>query len=423
MNRRNIWLIALSLLLTVAILFNLSGCGTASAAEATDLMKGVEAQDVDGKPFDDAFGQSQMELALKLFKSSATTTKNKNTLISPLSVQLALAMTANGANGETLKEMEALLGNGMPIDELNRYLKSYVDGLPSTQKAKLQVANSIWFRDDENRLKVEKNFLQTNANYYGADAFKAPFDGSTLKEINSWVKDNTDGMIDKILDEIDDAAVMYLINAITFDAEWQTVYSKNSVNDGDFTNINGKKKTVTMMHSEEGQYISDGKATGFLKAYKGGKYSFAALLPNEGVDLYDYIESLDAKTLKSTLSNSKFVEVVATMPKFSYDYELRMNNILGEHGMVKAFDSKNADFKKLGRSSNGNIYVGDVLHKTFISVDELGTKAGAVTKVEMRDECAIFDRKVVTLDRPFVYMIIDNETNLPIFMGTVTDID
>ena len=90
--------------------------------------------------------------------------------------------------------------------------------------------------------------------------------------------------------------------------------------------------------------------------------------------------------------------------------------------MTDAFDQEKADFVKLGRSKNGNIYVHDVIHKTFISVDEKGTKAGAVTKVEMRDECAMVDRKVVTLDRPFVYMIIDNETNLPIFMGTVTEI-
>jgi serpin B len=177
-----------------------------------------------------------------------------------------------------------------------------------------------------------------------------------------------------------------------------------------------------MMYSEESRYIFDGKATGFLKNYKGAKYSFAALLPNKGVDLYDYIGSLSPETLKNTLSNPKYVEVAATTPKFSYEYELTMNGVLGELGMTDAFSFDKADFTRLGRSSWGNIYVGDVLHKTFISVDEKGTKAGAVTKVEMKDTCAIIDRKVVTLDRPFLYMIIDNATNLPIFMGTVTEI-
>ncbi len=421
MKNRNIGLTLICLLMTAVLLVNFSGCGT--TVKAADLMEGIAANEVDGKAADDDFLENQMELYLKLFKSSALTTKDKNTLVSPLSIQLALAMTANGAKGETLAQMEKLLGGELTIEELNEYLHAYVNSLPSEEKSKMHIANSIWFRDDENRLKVEKDFLQTNADYYGADAYKSPFDATTLKDINKWVKDNTDGMIDKILESIDPNAVMYLINAITFDAEWQTVYSKQSVYDGEFTDIGGKKQTVTMMHSEEGQFISDSKAKGFIKPYKGAKYSFAALLPNEGVDLYDYISGLSADTLQSTLKNVTYCDVVATMPKFSYEYDLKMNSVLAEHGMVDAFSDKDADFTKLGRSSWGNIYVHDVIHKTFISVDELGTKAGAVTKVEMRDECAMWPRETVTLDRPFVYMIIDNATNLPIFMGAVTEIN
>lgn len=409
------------LLMTAVLLLNFSGCGT--TVKAADLMEGIAANEVEGKTADEAFLNNQMELYLKLFKSSALTTKDKNTLVSPLSIQLALAMTANGANGETKAQMEKLLGGEIKLEQLNEYLHTYVNSLPSTEQSKMEIANSIWFRDDENRLKVEKDFLQTNADYYGADAFKAPFDDTTLNDINNWVSDNTDGMIDKIIDGIDPSTVMYLINAITFDAEWQEIYTEHSVYDGEFTNINGEKQSVEMMHSEESRYLSDGKATGFLKNYNGAKYSFAALLPNEGVDLYDYIGSLSAESLKNTLSNPKYYGVVATMPKFSYEYELKMNSVLGGLGMTDAFSDDKADFVRLGRSSWGNIYVGEVLHKTFISVDEKGTKAGAVTKIEMKDECAMIDQKTVTLDRPFVYMIIDNGTNLPIFMGTVTEID
>lgn len=421
MKKRSLLLAIFCLLMTAVLLLNFSGCGT--TVKAADLMEGIAANEVEGKTADEAFLNNQMELYLKLFKSSALTTKDKNTLVSPLSIQLALAMTANGADGETKAQMEKLLGGKLTIEELNNYLYDYVKNLPSTEKSKMEIANSIWFRDDENRLTVEKDFLQTNADYYGADAYKSPFDGATLDDINNWVSDNTDGMIDKILDEIDHNAVMYLINAITFDAEWQTVYNKQSVYDGQFTKIDGKEQTVTMMHSEEGQFISDGKARGFIKPYKGAKYSFAALLPNEGVDLYDYISGLSADTLQSTLKNVNYCEVIATMPKFSYEYDLKMNSVLSGHGMVDAFDPAKADFTKLGRSSYGNIYVHDVIHKTFISVDELGTKAGAVTKVEMRDECAMWPSETVTLNRPFLYMILDNATNLPIFMGVVTEID
>ncbi len=421
MKKKNLWLSFVCFIMTAMLLLNFSGCGT--TVKAADLMEGIAANEVESKEADDAFIDNQFDLAVKLFKTSANATKNQNTLISPLSIQLALAMTANGADGETKAQMEKLLGGEITLEQLNEYLHTYIENLPSTEKSKFEVANSIWFRDDANRLTVEKDFLQTNADYYGADAYKAPFDDTTLEDINNWVKDNTDGMIDKILGEINPDTVMYLINAITFDAEWQEIYNEYSVYDGKFTNIKGEKQDVKMMRSEESRYLSDGKATGYLKNYKGSKYSFAALLPNEGIDLYDYVDSLSAESLKNTLSNPQYYGVVAATPRFSYEYELKMNNALTGLGMVDAFSDDKADFTKLGRSSNGNIYVGEVLHKTFISVDEKGTKAGAVTKVEMKDECAMMDQKTVTLDRPFVYMIIDNSTNLPVFMGAVTEIN
>ena len=410
----------LSLLLVCSIAVNLAGCAT--KVQATDLMEGVKANTVTGKAADDAFARSQMRLAVELFQSSVLESKDENVLISPLSIQLALAMTANGADGNTKAEMEALLGGEIALEDLNEYLYSYVNSLPSEDKYKLQIANSIWFRDDEGRLQVERDFLQKNADYYGAQAYKAAFDDQTLKDINNWVNNHTDGMIDSILDQIDEDAVMYLINALVFDAEWQHVYDKSDVYKGKFTNIGGTEKQVDMMHSEETVYLQDEYATGFMKPYSGSKYSFAALLPNEGVDIYEYVAGLTGEDLMETLSTPQLGMVMTTLPKFSYEYELTMNDLLKDLGMPTAFSSDDADFSKLGKSSRGNVYIGDVLHKTFISVDELGTKAGAVTKVEMKDESAPMSEWVVNLNRPFVYMIIDNETNLPVFIGTVMDI-
>ncbi len=410
----------LSMVLLCSMAFNLTGCAT--KVQAADLMEGVKANTVTGKVADDAFAQSQMRLAVDLFQSSVLESKDVNVLISPLSIQLALAMTANGADGETRDEMEALLGGEISLEDLNEYLYSYAKNLPSAEKHKLQIANSIWFRDDEGRLQVEKDFLQTNADYYGAQAYKAAFDDQTLKDINSWVKNNTDGMIDSILDQIDEDAVMYLINALVFDAEWQHVYDKSDVYKGKFTNIGGTEKQVDMMHSEETVYLQDEYATGFMKPYSGSKYSFAALLPNEGVDIYEYIAGLTGEELMETLSTPQLGMVMATLPKFSYEYELTMNDVLKELGMPSAFNSDTADFSKMAHSSRGNIFIGEVLHKTFISVDELGTKAGAVTKVEMNDESAPMSEWVVNLNRPFVYMIIDNEANLPVFIGTVMEL-
>jgi len=414
------FLAILSLIMVCSMAVNLTGCAT--KVQAADLMEGVQANTVTGKAADDAFAQSQMRLAVELFQSSVLESKDENVLISPLSIQLALAMTANGADGDTKGEMEALLGGEISLEDLNEYLYSYVNNLPSAEKYKLQIANSIWIRDDEGRLQVEKDFLQKNADYYGAQAYKTAFDDQTLKDINNWVKDHTDGMIDSILDQIDEDAVMYLINALVFDAEWQHVYDKSDVYKGKFTNIGGTEKQVDMMHSEETVYLQDENAIGFMKPYSGSKYNFAVLLPNEGADIYEYIAGLTGESLMETLSTPQLGMVMATLPKFSYEYELTMNDVLKELGMPAAFSGDTADFSKMAHSSRGNIYIGDVLHKTFISVDELGTKAGAVTKVQMNDESAPMSEWVVTLNRPFVYMIIDNETNLPVFIGTVMDV-
>ena len=414
------FLAILSLILICSMAVNLTGCAT--KVQAADLMEGVQANTVTSKAADDAFSQSQMRLAVDLFQASVLESRDENVLISPLSIQLALAMTANGADGDTKAEMEALLGGEISLENLNEYLCSYVNNLPSAEKYKLQIANSIWFRDNEGRLQVEKDFLQKNADYYGAQAYKAAFDDQTMKDINNWVKDHTDGMIDSILDQIDEDAVMYLINALVFDAEWQHVYDKSDVYKGKFTNIDGAEKQVDMMHSEETVYLQDENATGFMKPYSGSKYNFAVLLPNEGVDIYEYIAGLTGESLMETLSTPQLGMVMATLPKFSYEYELTMNDVLKELGMPSAFSGDTADFSKMAHSSRGNIYIGDVLHKTFISVDELGTKAGAVTKVQMNDECAVISEWVVTLNRPFVYMIIDNETKLPVFIGTVMDV-
>lgn len=411
------------LFLAVCVSF-FTGCAPAEEPQPGQLEQ-PDPQQVHQRPADATFENAYKELALDLFRRSAEAGRNENLLISPLSIQLALAMTANGADGQTRREMEALLGRGISLEQLNEYLNTFAEGLPSDNKAKLQIANSIWFRDDADRLTVEESFLQTNADYYEAEIYKRPFDETTVKEINGWVDQNTDGMIDRIVDEISKETMMYLINAIAFDAEWAEPYEENAIRDGDFTDLSGTEQLVPMMHTTETTYLSDGNATGFIKPYSGGKYSFAVLLPNEDVSLYDYINSLTADSLTETLSNAEQCTVITQLPKFRYEYELEMNDTLMEMGMPTAFDSAAADLTKLGRSDEGNLYIGKVLHKTFIQVDGMGTKAGAVTAVEINDECLIMPEpevKEVIVDRPFVYMILDNETNLPLFIGCVTEI-
>jgi len=417
-KKTRVSLVIISLLLICALAVNLTGC--TMKVQAKDLMEGITPNNVNA--LDDLSSQNAdvTDFAIRLFKASNE--NGKNTLISPLSVLCALAMTANGAEEETLAQMEEVLG--MTTEELNLYLYSYMKNLPQGDKYKLSLANSIWFTEDE-RFTVNQDFLQTNADYYGADIYKAPFDKQTLKDINNWVKQNTDGMIPEILDQISPEAIMYLVNALAFEAEWSEIYEKHQVKDGEFTKEDGTKQNAKFMYGSEGTYFEDENATGFMKRYKGGKYAFVAMLPNEGVTVSEYIASLDGESLNALLANPQYATVHTSIPKFETEYSVEMSEILKNMGMTEAFDMYNADFEGLGTSTAGNIFISRVLHKTFISVGEKGTKAGAATIVEMKDGAAAepTEPKEVYLDRPFVYMLVDCENNIPFFIGTMMDIN
>ena len=181
-----------------------------------------------------------------------------------------------------------------------------------------------------------------------------------------------------------------------------------------------------MMSGSEGIYLNDGQATGFVKYYRDPRYSFAAVLPNEGVSLDEYIASLDGEKLQNLLNTKEYCEVNTKMPKFEFDYELNMNDTLKALGMPTAFLPGIADFSGLNDLEGMPTWIGKVIHKTHIDLSESGTKAAAVTAVIMEAGCAIEpdkpEPKEVTLDRPFLFMIVDNTTELPIFIGTVKDI-
>ena len=415
MYRKGI-LACLSLVLVCTMMLNLTGCAT--TVQAADLMVGVSPNQVSALEDLSAGYSAVADFAVRLFQASEES--GKNTLISPLSVLCALAMTANGAEGETLHQMEDVLG--MTAEKMNLYIYSYMQNLPQGGNYKLSLANSIWFTDHD-RFTVNQDFLQTTADYYGADIYKAPFNEQTCKDINNWVKEKTDGMIPNALDQIPADALMYLINALAFDAEWADIYETHRVKDGEFTREDGTKQKCELMYSTESNYFEDEKATGFLKYYKGGKYAFVAMLPKEGVSVSEYIASLTGASLNAMLSNPEHTTVYASVPKFEAGYSVEMSEILKSMGMTDAFDPNRADFGGLGFSAGGNIRISGVIHKTFISVEEKGTKAAAVTIVEPGDGAAMEPEQLreVYLDRPFVYMLIDCENNIPFFIGTLME--
>lgn len=401
------------LLLTAAILLSVTSC--ALRTSAAELSEGYSRQATEQGAVDDAFITAISDFSLSLFRESVTKEAD-NDLISPLSAVLCLSMIANGAAGETKAQMENALG--MNTEKLNKCLYSYLSGLYTSDSCKVNLANSIWFRDTYQE-QISKDFLQTNADWYNAQIYSAPFNSSTVKDVNNWVKHYSDGMIDSILNNISPLTVMYLINALTFDAKWETKYEKDQIRENLFTNYDKSQTTTEMMYSEESIYLSGEGVQGFAKNYAGGQYSFVALLPEENKDIYDYAASLNGEAWRSLWKNKENTAVRVAIPEFRYDRQRSLIDVLQNLGMTDMFDETLADFSAL--APKDFLYCSEINQKVFIEVDRNGTKAAAITWEVMNGKsAAIAEEKVVYLDRPFLYAIVDNNTGLPLFLGIVT---
>lgn len=399
----------------------LTGC--VPKVEAKDLMQDVKSREVAGVEDLTMNNETVTDFAIRLLQESLK--EGGNTSVSPLSVLSALALTANGANGETRTQMETAFG--ISVEKLNRYLYSYIKALPQGEDYQLKLANSIWFTVDE-RFTVMPDFLQQNADYYGADIYQTAFEKEALQDINGWVKEKTDGMIPEIVDKIPKDAVMYLLNALSFDAKWHSAYKETQVREGVFTLENGSDKrtqSVTYMYGKENGYLEDELATGFLKYYKDGKYAFVAMLPKEDVTVAEYVASLNGTHMKQLLEGKADIEVDTAIPKFEVEFQVELSDVLKNMGMKDAFDENRADFSGIGTYDGKEIYINQVLHKTYLSVGEQGTKAGAATAVEMANKTSLAPEpnKQVYLERPFVYLLIDCETNIPFFLGTMMNVN
>ena len=414
------------LLCITLILISFSACGEnpapiPSKMISKNLMSDISPKSVE-KSDDLAEGnKAYYDFAVSLFKENQA--NGDNVLISPLSVLCALSMTANGAKNDTLNEFEKAFG--LSATDLSKYLYSYIGSLEQGEKFSFNLANSLWITNDE-AFKVNNDFLQINADYHNPQMYSVNFnEESTVKDMNKWVKENTDGMIPTIIDEpLPADTLMCLINALAFEAEWADVYEEHTVREGKFYPYDLVVQNVDFMYSEEYKYLCDENSTGFMKYYAGSKYAFVAVLPNEATPLDEYIKNLTGDKISKLLNNAKNERVLTSLPKFEYDYSADITEMLMNMGIKTAFDSDTADLTGMGTWDKGNICVSKVLHKTYISVAEKGTKAGAVTAVITNGSTAMPEKPhEVYLDRPFLYMIIDCENNIPFFIGTVTSLE
>lgn len=348
---------------------------------------------------------------------------DENTIVSPQSLYFALGMTINGANGDTQQELINTLCKGSDLQEFNDNISALIN---QTDTKTCNIANSIWLRDVQD-LSLNSEFKKSSEEYFKSEIYTKKFDGKFVDTVNKWVSKNTDGMIDTILNEVpSEDTMMYLINAICFDAKWNDKYDDVQINEnGKFTNSKGDIQDVVMLNSTEDTYLCDEQSTGFLKYYLGGKYAFMGILPNEDVSINDYMESLTGDSFinlyRSKISGNS-VNVKVTIPEFKCTSEYLLNDTLKDMGISSAFDEFSADFSNMIDSNTYKLYMGKVIQKAYIQVDRNGTKASAITSISMNDATAMLETYQVYLDRPFIYAIMDTDTELPIFMGVVNNI-
>ena len=408
----------ITVLLLILVLTTISGCFE-STIDA--LRENTEKTEIG--PIDSNVSTANTAFGFNLFNAMWETEQNQNIFISPFSVSVALAMTLNGAAGETEQAMtDTLQLHDLTSGTINSSFYQLQNTLQTSDpKVTLTIANSLWGREG---LQFKTDFLQRNELFFSADTSILDFlNPSTLQIINQWVNDNTNSKIPKILDEIEPNAVLFLINAIYFKGSWQTEFDPTNTRDGTFHLVSGGTKQVPMM-SRTGQYpVYYGEDFQAISLpYGEGRMGMYIFLPdNNKSDLNSFVESINTEKWENWMEQFREREVQIRIPKFKLEYGTKvLNDVLTSLGMGVAFDEENADFSRMADldAVGGNLYITKVAHKTFIEVNEEGTEAAAVTSVGVGIKSL---PREFNVDRPFFFAIRDNETGTVLFMGTVVE--
>ena len=367
--------------------------------------------------------RANTEFAFNLFHALQEEAPGENIFISPASVSLALAMTYNGAAGETAAAMgEVLRFQEMSLEELNAAFADLRTILENPDpKVELALANSLWARQG---VEFYEDFLQRNRRYYGAEVRALDFDHpDAVSEINRWVEQQTKEKIkDLIRPPIHPLTVLFLINAIYFKAAWSEPFDAGLTQELPFHLPGGSTKQHPIMFREAKlPYLEgDGFQAVALPYGKNGRISMYIFLPDPELTLQDFYHGMTTETWQSWRESFRETEGLLGLPHFKFTYEKSLNDVLKAMGMEIAFNETAADFSRM-RPTPPRLFIAEVKHKTFIEVDEKGTEAAAATSVEIRAESAPLDRFFMIADRPFFFSIADNKTGLLLFMGALND--
>jgi serine protease inhibitor len=382
------------------------------------------SQDADTPEFDYNLKSARVietnnDFGLQLLRTVFETEKESNVMISPASVSIALGMAYNGAGGATKEAFEEVLNyDGLTREEVNEITRELIRVLITNVKDnQLEIANSIWYRKG---FPVNPEFTTLNGHYYDAEVNELDFSKSSAVEtINNWVKDKTNGKIDEIIDNIEPEVMMFLINAIYFNCIWEVEFDPDDTHQANFYNEDESLfGQVDMMQLESTFRVSRNQSFDAIELpYKNGKFSMFLFLPAPGSSLNQLVADLDGDRWKNWIEDfQKQEDFTVYMPRFTFEYKRSLADDLKTMGLDIAFTTQ-ADFSGI---SNTDLLISDVIHKTYIKVNEEGTEAAAVTAVVI-ELTSIGPLKEIRFNRPFLFAITENSSKSILFIGKVSE--
>jgi serine protease inhibitor len=366
--------------------------------------------------------QSNTQFGFQLFQQLLQQDSDKNIFMSPSSIAIALGMTYNGAAGETKTAMANTMGiqalTLQDFNQANEDLKNVLESRDS--KVELTIANSLWARQE---FSFKNDFLQRNQQYYQAKVSTLDFNSPEAPNtINNWVRRNTKGKIEKIVDRLQPNDVMFLINAIYFKGKWTVPFDKALTQTKPFKLANGTTKSHPLMAQQgEYRYLETEKLQAVSLPYGDRDWSLYIFLPKTNSNLKQLGQDWTSENWNEWMKQFAQRDGSIQLPKFKLEYSKNLKESLSAIGMANAFNLNQANFSNLATQP---LAIADVKHKTFVEVNEEGTEAAAVTSVGIVATSVQIKPKPpfqMVVDRPFFCVIRDNQSGAILFMGAIVD--
>lgn len=411
-DKKRFWIRKVSALLSAGCVIAgmvLCGCDGTGQAPKKLTKESNEVICMDGVSQDDT---SVWDFSWNLFQQNLTET---NPVMSPVSAYFAMSMTGAGAKGQTREEFHHVFGQNM-INISGDLMQK----LPAAEEnLQVKIANSVWVDED---LEAKEQWLDLVSDLYKGEVYQIPLT-SAMKPVNEWVEEQTEGLIDSILNEPpDELARLLLVNAIYFNGKWETPFAPEATGKDLFTKEDQRTVNVDMMRSY-GSFIAHIRGQGVdgvVLPYLDGDYAFVAIKPTRGQTIREAYANLSPEQIRQMMAESETVLMNLKLPKFEVEYDKILNEDFIQMGLPSAFESGKADLSDIGTSKDGlSLFISLVRQKAVIKVDEEGTEAAAVTAVVCEAGGAMPVEEPIDMffDEPFFYMIYDTETEVPLFMG------